>query len=113
MKKSLAMKTRNLLIAALSLLLLSSCSTVTYFGDQFAPTSSIDIYYSAHDVKKDYKVIGHLSYVNELQADQEQVKAKLSGYAKKIGADAIIILGTSAVQDAPDGIVKADALKYN
>ena len=93
-------------------LLLSSCGSVTYFGDRLTPTSSVDIYYSAHDVKKDYTVIGHLSFVNYLQDDQEHIKARLSAYAKQVGADGIIIQGTTAVEDAADGIVKADALKY-
>ena len=105
------MKPLKLLIVGLCLLL-SSCGSVTYFGDTLAPTSSVDIYYSAHDVKKDYNVIGHLSFVNYFQNDQEYVKAKLSAYAKKIGADGMIILGTTAVEDAADGIIKADALKY-
>ena len=105
------MKPVKFLIVGLCLVL-SSCGPVTYFGDTLAPTSSVDIYYSAHDVKKNYNVIGHLSFVNYFQAGQEQIKAKLSAYAKKIGADGIIIVGTTAVEDAADGIVKADALKY-
>jgi hypothetical protein len=105
------MKSLKFLIVGLCLLL-SSCGTVTYFGDRLAPTSSVDIYYSAHDVKKDYTVIGHLSFVNYLQDDQEHIKARLSAYAKQVGADGIIIQGTTAVEDAADGIVKADALKY-
>ncbi len=105
------MKPIKFLIVGLCLLL-SSCGPVTYFGDSLAPTSSVDIYYSAHDVKKNYDVIGHLSFVNYFSAGQETVKARLSAYAKKIGADGIIILGTTAVEDAADGIVKADALKY-
>src|ERR1700761_383576 len=105
------MKPLKFIIVGLCLLL-SSCGPVTYFGDTLAPTSSVDIYYAAHDVKKDYTVIGHLSFVNYFQADQEQVKAKFTAYAKKIGANGIIIVGTTAVEDAADGIVKADALKY-
>jgi hypothetical protein len=105
------MKPVKFLIAGLCLAL-SSCGPVTYFGDRLAPTSSLDVYYSAHDVKKEYNVIGHLSYVNYFQAGQETIKTKLSEAAKKIGADGIIITGTTAVEDAADGIVKADALKY-
>lgn len=88
---------------------LSSCATVNYFGDKLPPTSTVDIYYSAHDVKKEYKVIGHLTYPN---GDQEEVKAALIAHAKTVGADAIIILGTQAVKDSPAAFVNADAIKY-
>lgn len=91
-------------------ILLSSCVSITYFGDKLTPTSSVDIFYAAHDVKKNYKVIGHLTAGNN--AEQEQVKSKLADYAKKIGADAIIITGTDAAKNSQDAVVTADALKY-
>jgi len=98
-------------------LLLSSCAAAlrasepTYFGDTFPATSKVDIYYSEHDVKQGYKVIGHMAYTNFAP---DVVKAKLSEFAKKIGADAVIITGTEDVRnDAPTGLIKADALKYN
>ncbi|MBS1531505.1 MAG: hypothetical protein JSU01_14450 [Bacteroidetes bacterium] len=105
------MKNYRFLFACLCLLL-SSCAEITYFGDRLPPTNAVDIYYSGHDVKKDYTIIGHLTLVNEMQVDQEHVKAKLAAYAKKIGADAVIILGTSSAEDVADAIVRADAVKY-
>lgn len=102
------MKTFLIMFAACCLLL-TSCFTVTYFGDKLTPTTTVDIYYSAHDVTKAYKVIGHLNYPNK---GQEEVKARLTGYAKTIGADAIIITGTSATKDDQSAVVNADALKY-
>jgi|SRR5665213_1560193 len=103
------MKTHHFILIACCFLL-SSCATVTYFGDKLTPTSSIDIYYSNHDVKRDYKVIGHLTCTN---AGQRLVKAKLSAYAKNIGADAVVILGTDATRDNQAAVINADALKYN
>ena len=56
-------------------LLLSSCATVTYFGDTVTPaTTNVDVFYSAHDVTKQYKVIGHLNY--PYSGSQDVVKAK-------------------------------------
>jgi len=86
--------------------LLASCALpVTYLGDRLTPTSSIDFFYSAHDVKVDYKVIGHLTCGN---GRENIVKSSLTEYAKKIGADAI----TSPNGDIQSGVVNADALKY-
>ena len=102
---------KNYQIAILGLcLLLSSCTVpVAYFGDKLTPTANVDIFYSAHDVTRPYKVIGHLTYPNFAQ---DQVKAKLSAYAKTIGADAIVITGTDATKDNQAAVVNADALKY-
>jgi hypothetical protein len=104
---------KNYQIATLALcLLLTSCAVpVTYFGDRLTPTTNIEIYYSAHDVKQQYKVIGHLTCANS--NNQEAVKSKLSAYAEQIGADAIVILGTDATKDNQAAVVNADALKYN
>lgn len=100
------MKNYHIIIISLCLLL-SSCGVGPYvpyyFGDKFSPTSTVDIYYSAHDVKQNYKVIGHISCAN---LGQEVVKAKLSDFAKTIGADVIVITGIGNTN------VSADALKY-
>src|ERR1700755_2631129 len=98
------MKTHQLIFIAFCFLL-SSCMTVTYFGDRYPQTSTVDIYYSAHDVKQNYKVIGHMNYPNDMQ---ERVKAKLSEYAKTIGADAIIITGSDATKQNQAAVINAD-----
>jgi hypothetical protein len=95
-------------------LLLSACGTIvpSYFGDKFPPTNSVEIYYSAHDIKQDYKVIGHLTITN---IGQDSVKSKLKAYGKTIGADAIVILGNT-VDNGSKGasdVVNADAVKYD
>jgi hypothetical protein len=103
------MKNYHIIIIGLCFLL-SSCVTVSYLGDKLPPTSSVDVYYSAHDVTKQYKVIGHLSCPS---AGTDLVKEQLTTYAKKIGADAIIITGTQATKDNQAAVATADALKYD
>ncbi len=103
------MKTLKYLIIGFGLML-SSCSVpVTYFGDKYPPTNNVDVFYSAHDVKRPYKVIGHMAYPN---LDQEHVLQKFTDFAKSIGADAIVISGTEATKDNVAAAVNADALKY-
>ncbi|WP_428328508.1 hypothetical protein [Mucilaginibacter sp.] len=107
------MKNHHFVILAFGLFL-SSCAInqPSYFGDKLTPTTNIDIFYSTHDVKKDYKVIGHMNYPN---VGQEQVKQVFVGYAKKIGADAIVITGNNVDYSGKTGsdVVNADVLKYN
>jgi hypothetical protein len=102
------MKKHFIFFASLGLLL-SGCVTVSYFGDKLEPTSHVDIFYAAHDVMRNYKVIGHLACNN---FSQEKVKLELTDYAKKIGADAIIITGTDATKNDQAAVINADALKY-
>jgi len=106
------MKNYHIMLACICLFLSSCAIQVNYFGDKLAPTSNVDIYYSAHDVKKEYKVIGHMNLGN---IGQELVKQKFVGYAKSIGADAIIITGNTVDNGGKTGsdVVNADALKYS
>ena len=98
-------------ILVASSLLLSSCSAlVNYIGDKYPSTTTVDIFYSAHDVKKEYKVIGHLTYPN---AGTDAVRSAMENYGKKIGADAIVIIGIESSKDAQSTVVTADALKYD
>jgi hypothetical protein len=106
------MKKYHIIILASFCLLLSSCAQVIYFGDKLAPTTNVDVFYSAHDVTKQYKVIGHLNY--PYGGNQDAVKAKFVAYAQKIGADAVVITGSTIDTNGKTGsdVVNADALKY-
>jgi hypothetical protein len=97
-------------ICGLSLLLSSCTVMVDYIGDKYPPSSSVDVYYSTHDVTRAYKVIGHMNIPN---VGKEQAKTSFIKYAKSIGADAIVITGTESTKDTQSAYVDADALKYN
>jgi hypothetical protein len=89
--------------------LLSSCGVITYIGDKYPPTDNVDVYYSAHDIKKPYKVIGQMSYSND---GTKLDKSAFIAYGKTMGADAIVITGTEATKDSQAPIATADAAKY-
>jgi len=104
---------KNLLLFV-SIVLLTACAALqpSYFGDKFPATTSVDLYYSTHDVKRPYKVIGHLTIPNVMK--QDTIKSKLLAYGKKIGADAIVITGNTVDNGGKyaSDVVNADALKY-
>jgi hypothetical protein len=106
------MKNYHLILIGFCLFLSSCTAMVSYFGDRATPTTTVDVFYSAHDVKKDYKVLGHLNCPN---GGQETVKSLLIDKAKSIGADAIVITGSTvdASGKYTSDVVNADALKYN
>ena len=99
-----------LLFAAASIF--SSCGiSVSYLGETMSPTNNTDIFYDAKDVKKQYKVIGHLSLSATYNADQ--AKIRMVEKAKSVGADGVIILTTDYTSSKdPDPIYKGDAIKY-
>jgi len=80
------MKTYHLFLISLCLVL-SSCGVLepaSYFGDTLAtPTTSVDIYYSAHDVKKDYRVIGHLTCPNTIDSSGKSTSDTVTADALK------------------------------
>lgn len=95
-----------------SLLLLTACATVSYMGDQLPATNDVVVFYDAKDVKKEYKVIGHI-YASTTM-DAEKVKGTIVTKAKAVGADAVIILGlvSNGTGKALQNIQQADAIKY-
>lgn len=96
-------------------LLYLSCDTVRYIGKSYPPTTTVDIYYSAHDVKKDYEVIGKASNAgNNLQKNQ----TKILNEAKKRGAGGIIysdMQSTTSVAggySATSDVLNVEFIKY-
>ncbi|RYE20171.1 MAG: hypothetical protein EOP42_27880 [Sphingobacteriaceae bacterium] len=92
----------------------SSCiSYLSYIGDTLPPTNNVDVYYDAKDVKKAYKVIGHISAPSSTYNERD-AKFEIIEKAKKVGSDGVIIVGmdfTGGKDSSP--YYKADAIKYN
>lgn len=110
------MRTANLKAlppALLSVLLLSCSPVIHYFGDTYPASSSVDVYYDAAQVKRDYKTIGRMT--KEL-VRSESDKRYMIELAKKKGADAIIFSDLHLEQGKKDSdqvSVKAELIKYN
>jgi len=85
-------------------ILLSACSLPpTYMGDKLPPTHKVDIYYSANEVKRDYKIIGHLSSHVYIKS---AIEHNMVLFAKKEGGDGVIIM------PAANNRIEAEVLKY-
>ncbi|KIO78913.1 hypothetical protein TH53_00995 [Pedobacter lusitanus] len=102
----------NFLIMLVSATILSSCAaTISYVGDTMTPTTNVDVFYAAKDVKKEYKVIGHL--FTQTTVNENKAKQRIIDKAKKIGADGVIIIGvdfTGGSDSTP--FLKSEAIKY-
>lgn len=73
---------------------LISCSPkVLCFGDLHPTTTTLDTYYSPGDIKREYKVIGHLKgYDGLVSQPLEEIKLEIIKSAKRIEASGILFL---------------------
>lgn len=74
-------------------LCLSACSlwSPTYFGTKYPVTNTVETFYSANDIKRPYKVIGHMvAPISRSASGQERTRLSLVEQAKKVGGDGLI-----------------------
>lgn len=72
-------------------LLCTACVNTDYAGKTYAPTTSVDVYYSTSDIKKPYEVMGKIRAEALEGWDSNAMIAELQTQAKAKGADAIVI----------------------
>lgn len=101
------------LFATLLVLAVNACATTSYVGDRYTPTQNVDVFYAAKDVKREYKVIGHLSEEVSGFNGEENAKRQIIAKGKEVGADGVIILGFEyGGTDRDKQYQKAEAIKY-
>lgn len=78
----------------LLIFVISSCSpSIQYMGRSYPPTSNVDIYFNAADVKKSYEVMGKVDGKAWPLSDYSKIQESIVAEAKKKGADGVIITG--------------------
>lgn len=85
-------------------------------GSSYPPTTNVDVYYSAHDVKKGYEVIGKAS---DTGGNLQKVQKEILDEAKKRGADGVIYSDMQSTTEIFNGnsyssgrLLNADFIKY-
>lgn len=79
----------------------AGCVSVDYVGKSYPPTSSVDLYMSAADVKRPYEVIGDARAQVEalpFSSPAQQLQTKLVEEAKGRGANGVILGSLSSRQ---------------
>jgi hypothetical protein len=79
-----------ILIFSLSLFIIQ-CAQVNYVGKTFSPTSDIDVYYSEHEIEKEFTTIGHAMGSGGFLVSNEKIQDELVKKARSVGADGVII----------------------
>ena len=86
-------KITKLSLIALAVLLTVSCTKIDYVGKSYAPTATVDVYFSLDDIKGNYEVMGHLTATAGEFTSSEKMQEKIIEKAREKGADAVVILG--------------------
>jgi hypothetical protein len=74
------------------------CTKIDYIGEEYPPTSLVDLYFSMDDVRLEYKVMGHVVATAHDIVSAEKMQKKIMEEARKKGADGVVILGLDRYQ---------------
>ena len=81
---------RLLSVVALAVLC-AACVNTDYVGKSYAPTTSVDVYYSMGDVKRPYEIMGKIKAEAMEGWDSNAMITELQKQAQAKGADAIVV----------------------
>jgi hypothetical protein len=81
------------LLWVILILAVVGCTKIDYIGDEFSPTSYVDLYFSEADVARDYRVMGEVVATASDWVSAEKMQKKIMEKARQKGADGVIILG--------------------
>ena len=90
--------TRLFFLLWVVLFLLGSCTKLDYIGEEYTPTTNVEMYFSEADVTREHKVMGHLIATAPDLVSAEKMQKEMKKKAMEKGADAIIILGMEKYQ---------------
>lgn len=98
MKKKINVSLGLVLLSFIAALIFSGCTTIDYVGEEYTPTTHVDMYFAEEDITQEYKVMGHLLATAEEGISAEKMQKDMKKKAMEKGADAIVILGMEKYQ---------------
>ena len=87
------MRTSTFAAIAVCSALLTACVNTDYVGESYAPTSSVEVFYSMEDVTRSHKVMGKIQATAMDGWDSDSMIQELKTQAMAKGADALVIEG--------------------
>jgi len=86
------------LLFGTALSLLSGCTKIDFVGEEYTPTTHVDLFFSEEDVSREYKVMGHIVATADDAVSAEKMQKDMMKKAMEKGADGIVILGLEKYQ---------------
>ncbi len=104
-----------LISMSLGVALIGCRPLIHYLGDSLSPTTQVDLYYDAYEVKKEYRVMGRMTNDQFSAYNVQMIKNQMIRKAKKVGADGIIFSSLRLENNDLQGnalAVSAELIKY-
>ncbi len=84
---------KTALIAMVLIILFAGCTKIDYVGEEYPPTTRVDLFFAMDDIERDYKIMGHIVASADDIVSAGKMQEKIMEEARKKGADAVVILG--------------------
>ncbi len=97
---------------AVAMLITSGCASVNYVGHEYAPTETVDVFYSEAAIDQDYDLIGH-GLGSGFWVRNRKIEGKLIEEAREKGADAILVTGLGKSNVMISNSISADEKQVN
>ncbi len=81
---------RKLLFALPLALMMTSCISVDYLGNNYQPTDEVAMYFDEADVPRNYEVMGMVSADAPDIISSEKIQRRILERAREAGADAVL-----------------------
>ncbi len=89
---------KRIIVPVLLLLACAACTKIDYVGEEYPPTTNVDLYFAEADVERDYKIMGRVVATAEDYTGTSKMQDKIMEEACKKGADGVVILGLERYQ---------------
>lgn len=89
---------KHLAVLLIIAICLSACTKIDYIGEEYPPTTHVDLFFDMDDVTREHKVMGNLIATADDGVSTEKMQKKIIEKAKQKGADAVVITGFDKYQ---------------
>lgn len=84
---------KHLTVLLIIAICITACTKIDYIGEEYPPTTHVDLFFDMDDVTREHKVMGHLIATADDMVSAEKMQKKMMKKAREKGADAIVITG--------------------
>ena len=83
---------------SMMLLILAACTKIDYIGEEYPPTTHVNLYFAEADVPYNYTIMGRLVATADDFISAQKMQKRIMEEARKRGADGVVILGLERYQ---------------
>jgi hypothetical protein len=89
---------KSVVILLLICVIAVGCTKIDYVGEEYPPTTHVDLFFSMDDVQRDYAIMGHIVASAPDLVSAEKMQKDIMKKAMAKGADGVVILGLERYQ---------------